>query len=93
MRLPRDWKTTLSGLLSGVIATSTVILAPDSPIHSFRYGAYLALLAGCGKVWVGLIQKDAGETEARNKLTGEVATVPSHEVPDSKVDASTAEAR
>lgn len=58
-----NWKTTVSGILTGIIATGSVITSflatQTSNPHAARYSGLVTLICGILQVWVGIISKDA----------------------------------
>jgi hypothetical protein len=57
--IAKNWKTTLSGILTGVIGLSAAVVAPNPWISSAIAGKILG--AGViAKVILGMIQKDGG---------------------------------
>jgi hypothetical protein len=88
-----NWKSSLSGVLSFGIATFGTITSGLAPLAALnpnsalaRYSAIttavLTLLSGLGKVWVGLLQTDAGTQAIKLPNVDEPVAVPSHEVPN-----------
>jgi len=76
-----NWRTSLSGFLSFVIATGAVFTALPPAWLNPKYSAGLTIAVGLAKAWVGMISKDAGSVEAVVPGKG-VQVVTSHEVPD-----------
>lgn len=80
--LAANWKTTLQGLLTGLIGLSAV-----APALSFLPPKQAGILVSSGviaKVILGVFQKDAGTTLAVTPASPATPIpVPSHEVPDS----------
>lgn len=77
--LAANWKTTAQGALSAVIglSLSSAFMGALSP----SLAGHVTVAASVAKVILGIMQQDAGTTVARLR-TGEVAAVPSHELPD-----------
>ena len=76
-----NWRTSLSGFLSFVIATAAVFTALPPAWLNPKYSAALTIASGLAKAWVGLISKDAGTTEALVPGKG-IESVASHETPN-----------
>lgn len=78
------WKSSLSGILTVSLTTTATLLAlPQiqtlvSPKVLLWIGAFQAV----GKVWVSLIQQDAGTTIAVVPGNPEPQAVASHEIPN-----------
>jgi hypothetical protein len=80
----KHWKSTAGGFLTVSLTTSTAILTVPG-VNTFIQPKHLTLLMigqAVAKVWISLIQEDAGVVEA--KVAGEPGTqmVPSHEIPN-----------
>ena len=76
-----NWRTSLSGFLSFIIATGAVFTAMPPNWLNPKYSAGLTIAVGLAKAWVGMISKDAGTTEAIVPGQG-VKVVESHETPN-----------
>ena len=77
------WKSTVSGLLTASLATSAAFLAP--PLNAYvppKVVLWLGAFQIVGKVWIGLISKDAGTVEAIVPGSSTPQSVPAHEIPD-----------
>lgn len=90
-----NWKTSLAGFLSFVLTTLTTIsgffVASDvvtsgpsvSSIHVHTWVLVgINLATALCRVWIGMLQKDAGQTPAIPPAGGPVEMVPSHETPN-----------
>lgn len=80
--LLQNWKTSLAGLLTVTLATTAALLAcPPVAAHPkwivIGGGAQVVL-----KLWISLIQQDAGKTLAQVAGSATPQVVPSHEIPD-----------
>lgn len=75
-KLTKNWKTTANGLLS---AAALVVIAEMAVPTGAKPLVYV--LAGL-RVLVGLVQTDAGSTEAVLPGSAAAQIVPSHEIPD-----------
>lgn len=53
-----NWKSSLSGLLTFVIATGVYFSAVPSGVMSQKHVLIITLITGLAKVYLGLIQKD-----------------------------------
>lgn len=81
-----DWKSTASGVLSGLIGTLTSVMTfqvPTALLNPQQAHTWLYIVVGCnlasiiGKVWLGVITKnaDAGAAaEALNQLAAKPGT-------------------
>jgi hypothetical protein len=76
-----NWKSTVSGLLSFVIATGAVITAIPNHIVSSKVSGIATIAVGLAKAWVGLIATDAGVVAAITRDGGAPVAMPSTEVP------------
>ncbi len=84
-----SWKSTVTGLLSFLVATGTVILAYTAAVPGNATMAKITTgitigLALC-RAWMGLIQQDADSVKAVTPA-GDVKSVPAHPVPDNPAD-------
>jgi hypothetical protein len=77
-----NWKSTLSGLLTVTLATSTALLTIPAVQNHVKAVGWLMGVQAVVKVWVSLIQVDAGTALAKVPGESEPVAVPSHEVPD-----------
>jgi hypothetical protein len=80
----KHWKSTAGGFLTVSLTTSTAILAVPG-VNTFiqpKHLTFLMIGQAVAKVWISLIQEDAGVVEAH--VPGQPGTqmVPAHEVPD-----------
>lgn len=78
------WKSNVSGILTVVLATIGPLLALPN-IQTFVSPKTLMILGGVsaiGKVWVSLIQQDAGVVVATTPSNPEPHAEPAHEVPN-----------
>lgn len=85
--LQANWKSTISGILTVILATISALLALPS-VQTLVSPKTLLILGGVsavGKVWMALITQDAGTVIANVPGKTEPVVVPSHEVPDSPV--------
>ena len=81
--LASNWKSTVSSILTATLATSAAFLAPPlNTLVSAKVILYIGAAQIIGKIWIGLIQQDAGTTLAVVPGNPEPQTVPSHEIPD-----------
>lgn len=81
--LKSNWKSTASSILTATLATSAAFLAPPlNTLVSAKVILYIGAAQIIGKIWIGLIQQDAGTTLAVVPGNPEPQTVPSHEIPD-----------
>jgi hypothetical protein len=77
------WKSSLSGILTATLATSAAFLAPPlNTMVSAKVILWLGAFQIVGKIWIGLISKDAGTTLAITPGSTTPEAVPSHELPD-----------
>ena len=79
-----NWKSTVSGFLTASLATTAAFLSPPlnqliSPQHVLWIGAFQVV----GKIWIGLITKDADKTLATVPGDSSPQVVAAHPVPDS----------
>jgi hypothetical protein len=77
------WKSTVSGFLTASLATSAAFLAP--PLNAYippKVVLWLGAFQIIGKIWIGLISKDAGTVEAIVPGSSTPQSVPAHEIPD-----------
>jgi hypothetical protein len=89
MKLPANWKTTASSILTVLIALLSpvaaiaVLLPADSHIPLWAKIVLSAStgVVSAGKIAIGMIQKDAGEVTAIPAQGGAPVTMPSTEVP------------
>jgi len=79
-----NWKTTVSSVLTTMMFTTAGLMAyPPVAAYAAAHPKWAAWVGGAqvvGKIWIGLIQQDAGTTTAVTPQG--VQAVPSHEVPD-----------
>ena len=80
-----SWKSTVSGILTVALATiGPLMVMPDfQTVVSPKELKYLMIFSVVGKVWVSLIQQDAGVVVATSPANPVPHAEPSHEVPDS----------
>ena len=81
-----DWKSTVSGILTGLIGTFTSIMAfqvPTAMLNPQQTRVWLYIVVGCtlgsiiGKVWLGLITKNADATAVSHAINlGTIDTTP-----------------
>lgn len=76
-----NWKSSLSGFLSFVIATGAVITAVPNHIISQKWSGIATVAVGMAKAWLGLIATDAGVVAAIPADGGSPVAVPSTELP------------
>lgn len=90
-RITTNWKTSLAGFLSFVSMTLITVTgfmgANDVNTEGVlqthtKYVAYANIAVALCRVWIGLLQHDAGTQTALVPGKG-VQSVPSHEIPDS----------
>lgn len=60
----QNWKTSLSGILSAVMAVCLALMATGSPLITPKVGMWLVVILAAAKAIVGVIQKDAGTASA-----------------------------
>lgn len=77
------WKTTVSSVLTVLIATGTYFMAVPSTIISQKWATIITIVVGLAKVWLGLVQQDAGVVVATTPANPTPHAEPAHEVPDS----------
>jgi len=85
MTLPKDWKSTAAGLLSGylaIVGPVTAYLATTPNPTGTKIAGAMTLAGVIARAWLGVIQKDAGSTPAIVPGSPVVQQVPSHETPD-----------
>lgn len=75
------WKTTAQSWLTVIIGLPPA-LSEFTNLMPHKVALGIAVSAAVGKVILGQMQKDAGETLGKDSTTGEVKTVPAHEIPD-----------
>jgi hypothetical protein len=81
--LATNWKSTVSSVLTATLATSAAFLTPPlNALVSPKVILYLGAAQIIGKIWIGLLQQDAGTTMAVVPGSSTPQAVPSHEVPD-----------
>ena len=76
-----NWRTSLSGFLSFIIATGATLTALAPPWLNPKWSGAITVASGLAKAYVGLISKDAGQVVAKVPGQG-VQVVDSHETPD-----------
>lgn len=78
-----DWKSTVGGILSGLIGTLTSVMTfqvPTALLNPQQAHTWLYIVVGCnlgaiiGKVWLGIITKNA-DAEAVAKAINQVADI------------------
>jgi hypothetical protein len=80
-----NWKTTVAGLLSafvGTIGPVTAYLATTNNPKATEVCGALTCAGAVARIWIGLIQNDAGTTLAVVPGSPSPQLVPSHETPD-----------
>lgn len=81
--LKNNWKSTVSSILTATLATSAAFLTPPlNALVSAKVILYIGAAQIIGKIWIGLIQTDAGTTLATVPGSPTPVVVPSHEIPD-----------
>jgi len=81
----KDWKTTAAGILSAFIGTVgpvTAYLATTPNPNATKICGGLTLAAAIARIWLGLIQKDAGSQLALVPGSATPVDVPAHQTPD-----------
>jgi len=76
-----NWKTSVGGFLSFVIATGAVITAEPSHFLPPKWSGAATVAVALAKVWIGLISSDAGTVAAIPAQGGQPQAMPSTEVP------------
>ena len=72
-----NWKTSVQPILSVILVAAPMATLPDSPIHSPTTLWFIAVLTAVAKVYIGVIQQDAGTVIA--KTSQGIKPVESHE--------------
>ena len=57
--LLKNWKTTVSSILTVTLATSAALMAYPPVLQHLKIMGVLGLIQVLAKVWIGLIQNDA----------------------------------
>jgi hypothetical protein len=83
MRIPpilANWKSTCQAILSAIIGLSAV--APQISLLDAHQAAILVSAGVVAKVFIGILQQDAGSTLAYVRGSKTPVVVDSHETPD-----------
>jgi hypothetical protein len=76
------WKSTASSVLTVTLATSTALLTVPAVQNHVKAVGWIMGAQALAKVWIGLIQEDAGTTLATIPGKDAPVAVASHEIPD-----------
>lgn len=80
-KLTANWKSTMLGLCLLAMSGLHFVKFDDVGNLAMTERDWFGVLTGLIGAVVGILMKDAGSTEAKLP-SGEVAAVPSHEIPD-----------